>query len=137
MKLLAKSIRKLPKLYFSPPVTRTMSEEVTVPDSNQQIQPDSGVKEERPKLKILAFHGYRQNGTVFRAKIGSFRKAVSKYAQLFFISAPHKVWNNEGNSDDGKILKVLIGNPSWNVLLLQGTRLTVILDNLSILVLLY
>lgn len=58
-------------------------------------------KEERKKLKILALHGYRQNGAVFRGKIGSFRKAVSKYAQLTFISAPHRVMNEEGGGDDG------------------------------------
>ncbi|CAG9787441.1 unnamed protein product [Diatraea saccharalis] len=52
------------------------------------------------KLKILAFHGYRQNGALFRGKIGSFRKAVSKYAQLTFISAPHKVLNEEGGVDE-------------------------------------
>ncbi|CAB3235243.1 unnamed protein product [Arctia plantaginis] len=55
---------------------------------------------DRPKLKILAFHGYRQNGTVFRAKIGSFRKAVAKYAQLVFVSAPHKVVIEDGGGDE-------------------------------------
>ncbi|KAJ8724619.1 hypothetical protein PYW08_016093 [Mythimna loreyi] len=56
--------------------------------------------EDRPKLKILALHGYRQNGAVFRAKIGSFRKAVAKYAQLVFVSAPHKVVNEDGGGDE-------------------------------------
>ncbi|XP_075975954.1 esterase AGAP003155 [Anticarsia gemmatalis] len=55
---------------------------------------------ERPKLKILALHGYRQNGAVFRAKIGSFRKAVAKYAQLVFVSAPHKIVNEDGGGDE-------------------------------------
>lgn len=73
---------------------------------NQNDQPSSphekeNNKEDRSKLKILAFHGYRQNGTSFRGKIGSFRKAVTKYAQLTFISAPHKVISEDGSSDEG------------------------------------
>ncbi|KAG6462319.1 hypothetical protein O3G_MSEX013181 [Manduca sexta] len=66
-------------------------------NSNQSM-PDSS--KDRPKLKILAFHGYRQNGGVFRGKIGSFRKAVAKYAQLTFLSAPHIVLNEDGGGDD-------------------------------------
>ncbi|CAF4817571.1 esterase CG5412 [Pieris napi] len=54
----------------------------------------------RTKLKILALHGYRQNGTLFSGKIGSFRKTVSKYAQLVFISAPHKVFTDDGAGDE-------------------------------------
>ncbi|XP_026759741.1 esterase AGAP003155 [Galleria mellonella] len=70
-------------------------------NSNSNLSPPSKAKEtNRLKLKILAFHGYRQNGAVFRAKIGSFRKAVSKYAQLTFISAPHKVVNEDGGEED-------------------------------------
>lgn len=71
---------------------------------NTNQSPSEKPKEDRRKLKILAFHGYRQNGTVFRAKVGSFRKAVAKYAQLIFISAPHKVISDDGSSDDGKHL---------------------------------
>lgn len=70
-------------------------------NSNQSMA--SNNKEDRPKLKILAFHGYRQNGALFRGKIGSFRKTVSKYAQLFFVSAPHKIFSEEGGGDEGKI----------------------------------
>ncbi|KAJ2947313.1 hypothetical protein O0L34_g17026 [Tuta absoluta] len=66
----------------------------SAPENNKSKEPD------RPKLKILAFHGYRQNGSVFRGKIGSFRKAVNKYAQLTFISAPHRVMNEDGGGDD-------------------------------------
>lgn len=62
---------------------------------------------DRPKLKILAFHGYRQNGAIFRGKIGSFRKAVSKYAQLTFFSAPHKVVN-ENEGDEGIRILLII-----------------------------
>lgn len=55
-------------------------------------QPDLGVSR---KLKILAFHAYRQNAIIFKGKIGSFRKAVSKYAQLTFLSAPHQVLTDD------------------------------------------
>lgn len=71
-------------------------------NSNSNQSSNTNNKEDRPKLKILAFHGYRQNGTLFKGKIGSFRKTVSKYAQLFFISATHKVFNEEGGGDEGK-----------------------------------
>ncbi|XP_059054624.1 esterase AGAP003155 [Achroia grisella] len=70
-------------------------------NSNLSSQ-ESTTETDRPKLKILAFHGYRQNGAVFRAKIGSFRKAVSKYAQLTFITAPHKIVNEDGGEDDAR-----------------------------------
>ncbi|CAG9766719.1 unnamed protein product [Ceutorhynchus assimilis] len=43
------------------------------------------------KLRILCLHGYRQNAEVFRAKTGSFRKMVHKWAQFNYITAPHKV----------------------------------------------
>nr|CAI5831627.1 unnamed protein product [Callosobruchus analis] len=43
------------------------------------------------KLKVLAIHGYRQNGETFRTKTGSFRKMVHKWAQFTYITAPHKV----------------------------------------------
>ncbi|KAI5630927.1 serine hydrolase (FSH1) domain-containing protein [Phthorimaea operculella] len=70
-------------------------------NSNQSASENNKAKEpDRPKLKILAFHGYRQNGSMFRGKIGSFRKAVNKYAQLTFISAPHRVMNEDGGGDD-------------------------------------
>lgn len=77
-----------------------MSEE----NSTSNQSPPINNKEAKPKLKILAFHGYRQNGEVFRAKLGSFRKAVSKYAQLIFISAPHKVVSDDGSGDEGNIV---------------------------------
>lgn len=48
---------------------------------------------ESKKLRILAIHGYRQNATIFKQKIGSFRKMVNKWAQFTFITAPHKVIN--------------------------------------------
>ncbi|CAK1543803.1 unnamed protein product [Leptosia nina] len=73
-----------------------MSEENST--SNQSSEANN--KAERRKLKILAFHGYIQNATVFKGKIGSFRKAVSKLAQLVFLSAPHKVFSDDGTGDE-------------------------------------
>lgn len=73
-------------------------------DERQEKDSETTKKEDKPKLKILAFHGYRQNGAVFRSKIGSFRKAVSKYAQLTFVSAPHKVVSEDGAADDGNFI---------------------------------
>lgn len=70
---------------------------------NQSVSSPQNNKEkatDRMKLKILAFHGYRQNGVIFKGKIGSFRKAVAKYAQLVFITAPHKVINEDGGGDE-------------------------------------
>lgn len=43
------------------------------------------------KLKILCLHGYAQNAEVFRAKTGSFRKLVHKWAQFNYVNAPHKL----------------------------------------------
>ncbi|KAJ1982518.1 DEAH-box ATP-dependent RNA helicase prp22 [Dimargaris xerosporica] len=43
------------------------------------------------KLRILCLHGYTQNATVFRAKTGSFRKAIQSVADLTYVSAPHQV----------------------------------------------
>lgn len=42
------------------------------------------------KLRILCLHGYYQNGPSFKSKLGSFRKMIGKYAELIFITAPHK-----------------------------------------------
>lgn len=44
----------------------------------------------KDKLKILCLHGYRQNATAFKSKLGSFRKLSSKYAELTFLEAPHQ-----------------------------------------------
>ncbi|XP_037045164.1 esterase AGAP003155 isoform X2 [Bradysia coprophila] len=44
---------------------------------------------EKDKLKILCLHGYRQNGDTFKSKLCSFRKVVSKFADLTFLSATH------------------------------------------------
>ncbi|XP_023330935.1 esterase OVCA2 [Eurytemora carolleeae] len=52
-------------------------------------------KEEKNKLRILCLHGYQQSGPVFRTKIGSVRKFCSKLAEFIFITAPHKIADEE------------------------------------------
>jgi hypothetical protein len=39
----------------------------------------------------LCLHGYRQNGDVFKQKLGALRKALKKHAELFFVTAPNKI----------------------------------------------
>ena len=51
---------------------------------------------EAKRLKILCLHGYRQDGESFRVKLGAFRKAMKKYADMEFISAPHVVPSGSG-----------------------------------------
>jgi len=46
---------------------------------------------EKKKMKILCLHGYDQSAESFRAKLGSFRKLLSKQAELEFLTAPHAV----------------------------------------------
>ncbi|XP_053684653.1 esterase AAEL000016 [Sabethes cyaneus] len=61
-------------------------------DSDKKSAPGNGgpaLSETCSKLKILALHGYRQNGDAFRSKLGSFRKFINKYAELVFVTAPH------------------------------------------------
>lgn len=43
------------------------------------------------RLRILCIHGYRQNAQTFREKTGALRKLVKKYADLDYITAPHRV----------------------------------------------
>lgn len=45
----------------------------------------------KPKLRVLAIHGYRQNAETFKQKTGSFRKLVHKWAEFTYVTAPHKV----------------------------------------------
>lgn len=52
---------------------------------------NSGAETSSNKLKILALHGYRQNAENFKAKTGSFRKIVQKFAEFTYVTAPHKV----------------------------------------------
>jgi predicted esterase len=45
-----------------------------------------------PKLKVLALHGYTQNGQVFREKTGSFRKSLKALVgDVHFLEAPYAV----------------------------------------------
>nr|CAH7744883.1 unnamed protein product [Callosobruchus chinensis] len=61
-------------------------------DNNRQMDQKCCTEDSMSqKLKVLAIHGYRQNGETFRAKTGSFRKMVHKWAQFTYITAPHKV----------------------------------------------
>ena len=43
------------------------------------------------KLKILCFHGYRQNEKTFREKSGGFRKLLKKHVDFVFVAAPHEI----------------------------------------------
>ncbi|XP_055631264.1 esterase AAEL000016 [Toxorhynchites rutilus septentrionalis] len=45
--------------------------------------------ESASKMKVLALHGYRQNGDSFKSKLGSLRKFINKYVELVFVTAPH------------------------------------------------
>jgi predicted esterase len=51
----------------------------------QIMAPDAGTRKQR----ILCLHGYSQNGTFFRAKTGSLRKACKSIAEFVYIDAPH------------------------------------------------
>jgi len=43
------------------------------------------------RLKLLCLHGYRQDGTSFRAKTGAFRKMLGKKAEFHYANAPHLI----------------------------------------------
>jgi len=52
------------------------------------------------KLRLLALHGYRQSGRTAREKLGSFRKAVAKVAELEFVTAPHAIPGEDGKEEE-------------------------------------
>jgi len=52
------------------------------------------------KLRLLALHGYRQSGRTAREKLGSFRKAVAKVAELEFVTAPHAITGEDGKEEE-------------------------------------
>lgn len=56
---------------------------------SSSTRPSANVILDKDKLRILCLHGYRQNGDTFKSKLGSFRKVVSKFVDLTFISATH------------------------------------------------
>lgn len=49
-------------------------------------------------FQILCLHGYRQNGDVFKHKLGALKKALKKHAKLFFVTAPNKLPSAEDSS---------------------------------------
>lgn len=58
---------------------------------------------QRPPLKILCLHGYMQNGSVFRNKIGSMRKAMKRRAEFVFVDAPFVVKElQDGQEQQGR-----------------------------------
>ncbi|VEN50183.1 unnamed protein product [Callosobruchus maculatus] len=79
-------------------------------DNNRQIEQKCCTEDSMSqKLKVLAIHGYRQNGETFRAKTGSFRKMVHKWAQFTYITAPHKVILVDDSNDLNKCEEPDIG----------------------------
>lgn len=56
---------------------------------SSSAEQSSAAAEPATKLKVLALHGYRQNGDGFKSKLGSLRKFINKYAELVFVTAPH------------------------------------------------
>jgi len=61
------------------------------PKKKGSSQKDQSKEEKKRKLKVLCIHGYRQNAKTAKEKLGSFRKLVSKFADLEFITAPHLI----------------------------------------------
>ena len=59
------------------------------------------VHEEKNKVRVLCLHGYMQDGTLFRNKIGSLRKAMKRHAEFFFVDAPFVV-NGEEEERQGR-----------------------------------
>jgi predicted esterase len=41
------------------------------------------------KLRVLALHGYRQNASIFRGRVGHLRKGLKSRADFDFLDAPH------------------------------------------------
>lgn len=50
------------------------------------------------KLRILALHGWKQNGAALKSKCGALRKATSDVAEFFFVDAPHQ--DADGGPDE-------------------------------------
>ncbi|MCP3140484.1 DUF924 family protein [Pyxidicoccus xibeiensis] len=78
---------------------------------SQQPRPTTGVAPSRPgseqapvahrppraKLKLLALHGFRQNGEVFRARVRKLRHALEDLADFTFVTSPH-VYSPQGET---------------------------------------
>nr|XP_012227113.1 PREDICTED: UPF0483 protein CG5412 isoform X2 [Linepithema humile] len=54
----------------------------------------------KPRLRILALHGYRQSDVIFSAKLGSLRKGFKKEIDFTFLRAPHKIPSRNEVSED-------------------------------------
>ncbi|MFO0575547.1 MAG: DUF924 family protein [Polyangia bacterium] len=80
------------------PPTPDAPEEVTTPtapsspssSSSSGPEPSPGPRAgtDRPRLRILALHGYRQNGEVFRYRTRKMRLALEDLAELVFVTSP-------------------------------------------------
>lgn len=54
------------------------------------------------RLKILALHGFRQNGEVFRARIRKLRDALADVAELVFVTSP-TAYSPQGDTREGTL----------------------------------
>jgi predicted esterase len=45
----------------------------------------------KPKLRLLCLHGFRQNASSFRGRLGSLQKKLKHVADFVFVDAPHKL----------------------------------------------
>ena len=55
---------------------------------------------QKPLLKILMLHGFRQSEAAFRERSGGLRKYLKKQAEFTFCEAPHRVPNAEAVNED-------------------------------------
>lgn len=58
------------------------------PDRARAAAPNPRPRTGQPRLRILAIHGFRQNGEVFRARTRKMRLALSDIAELVFVTSP-------------------------------------------------
>nr|CAD7590652.1 unnamed protein product [Timema genevievae] len=61
-----------------------------------EIYYDQGLNNDDLEM-ILCVHGYRQNGNVFKSKLGGFRKSLKKYAEFVFFDAPHTICHQDNS----------------------------------------
>lgn len=55
-----------------------------------------------PRLKILALHGFRQNGDVFRARTRKLRQALDDIAELVYVTSP-LVYSPQGDTREATL----------------------------------
>jgi hypothetical protein len=59
--------------------------------------------ESHGKVRLLCLHGYRQDSSLFRSKIGSLRKALKSKAEFVFVDGPHRSEStSDSNENDGR-----------------------------------